>query len=142
MRSIFLVFSFVLLTACSENSTNNPNCQFLLDVGVNVTINLSLPEYSQLQFVSNSVYIANAGNKGIIVTNAGSGFFAWDAGDPNHAQSNCSVLQISGLEAICGCDDKNTYSLVTGQPLDNSSLQCGLKNYRIEQSGSNLFVSN
>ena len=142
MRQIFLVFCLIFLTNCSDNSNTNPNCQFLLDVGVNVTINMSLPQYSELQFVSNSVYIANAGNRGIIVTNAGSGYFAWDASDPNHAPSNCSVLQITGLEATCGCADENTYSLVTGQPLQNSSLQCALKNYRVEQNGNTLFISN
>jgi len=142
MRATFLIFSFVLLTTCSDNSTTNPNCRFLLDVGVNVSINLSLPQYSQLEFPGNSVYIPNAGNGGIIVTNAGSGFFAWDASDPNHTPNTCSSLEISGLEGTCGCEDKNKYSLVNGQPLENPSLPCGLKNYRIEQSGNTLLVSN
>lgn len=142
MRFFYLVFSFLIFTTCSDNSITNENCKYLLNVGVNVTVNLSLPQYSQLQFVSNSVYIANAGNGGIIVTNAGSGFFAWDASDPNHPPSSCSVLEISGLEATCGCTDKNTYSLVNGQPLGNASLLCGLKNYRLEQSGNTLLISN
>jgi len=142
MRLFYLFFCFLILTTCSENSVNNENCKFLFNVGVNVTINLSLPQFSQLQFPSNSVYISNAGNGGIIVTNAGSNFFAWDASDPNHIPSSCSVLEISGLEGVCGCADKNTYSLITGQPLGNTSLLCGLKNYRLEQSGNTLLISN
>lgn len=142
MRSLFFSLLLLLLTACSENSVNNENCRYLLNVNVNASINLSLPQYSQLQFVSNSVYIPNQGNGGIIVTNAGSGFFAWDASDPNHALSSCSVLEISGLEATCGCSDQNTYSLVNGQPLGDSSLFCGLKNYRVEQNGNTLLISN
>lgn len=142
MRLFLITLLFAILTACSGDSVTNENCKFLLNVGVNVTLNLSLPQYSQLQFVSNSAYIANAGNGGIIVTNAGTGYFAWDAADPNHNLSSCSVLQISGLEATCQCADHNTYSLVNGQPLGNSSLQCGLKNYRVEQNGNTLLISN
>ena len=139
MRSLFFSLLLLLLTACSGNSIN-PNCQFLLDVNVNYTLNLSFDP--DLGYVGNSVYIPNQGNGGIIVTNAGSGFFAWDASDPNHALSSCSVLEISGLEATCGCSDQNTYSLVNGQPLGDSSLFCGLKNYRVEQNGNSLWISN
>jgi len=142
MKPLFLALSFVLLTTCSQNSVNNENCKYLLNVDVNVAVNLSLPQYSQLQFVSNSVYISNAGNAGIIVTNAGSGYFAWDASDPNHTPSSSCHLEISGLEATCGCADGNTYSLVNGQPLGDSSLLCGLKNYRIDVSGNILYITN
>ncbi len=143
MRSLFLIFLFVLLTNCSGDSVNNPNCKFLLDIGVNVTVNMNLPQYSQLQFAGNSVYIANYGNGGIIVASLGNNqYFAWDASDPNHTPSSCSALEISGLEGICGCADHNKYSLVNGQPLENASLQCALKNYRIEQNGNTLLISN
>jgi len=103
---------------------------------------MSLPQYSQLQFISNSVYIPNAGNAGIIVTNTGSGYLAWDAGDPNHSPTSCSVLTVSGLNATCGCGDENTYSLVTGQAIGNSNLQCPLKNYRAERNGNTLLIYN
>jgi len=141
-KTFFIVLLSILLISCSGSDTINDNCNFLLNVGVNVNINLNLPQYSQLQFVSNSVYISNAGNAGIIVTNTGSGFLAWDASDPNHAPSACSVLNISGLEGTCSCSDDNTYSLVNGQPLGNADLRCGLKNYRLEQNGNNLLISN
>lgn len=103
---------------------------------------MSLPQYSQLQFISNSVYVANAGNAGIIVTNTGSGYLAWDAGDPNQVPSSCSTLTISGLNAISSCGNQNTYSLVTGQAIGNSDLQCSLKNYRVEQNGNVLLIYN
>lgn len=144
MRSLFLLFSFVLLTTCSGDSVDNPNCRFLQDYKVNLTINLNLPEYSQLQFPGNSIYIGgNYGNAGIIVTClVNDQYFAWDASDPNHVPSNCSAVIGSGLEGTCGCGDGNKYSFVNGQPLENASLVCALKNYRIEQSGNNLLISN
>ncbi|CAH8284582.1 hypothetical protein EV196_101257 [Mariniflexile fucanivorans] len=141
MKSLKYIFCFTFLVACSGN-TENENCKFLLDINVNTSINLSLPQYSQLQFDTQSIYIPNFGNGGIIVTNAVTNYLAWDASDPNHAPSSGCHLEISGLEATCSCGDGNTYSLINGQPLNGSTLVCGLKNYRIDKSGNNLLISN
>ena len=138
MNKNFFVLSLLFLTACSKNDTIN-NCNFLLDLNINVTINLNLPQYSQLQFTSNSVYIANQGNGGIIVINVGTGLRAWDASDPNHTPSACSVMQIVGANAKCGCNDANEYSLFTGGSL-GAQLPCGLKEYRVSPSGSNSYI--
>lgn len=127
-----------MLTACSNNDRIN-NCNFLLDLGVNVNVNLNLPQFSQLQFISNSVYIANQGNGGLIVINVGTGLRAWDAADPNHQFSSCSILQIEGAIGKCGCSDANEYSLFTGGSL-GVQLPCGLKEYRVTDNGSNSYT--
>ena len=139
----FVLFSIIslFLVSCSSSDDTNPNCKFLLNIGVNVSVNLNLPQYSQLQFISNSVLIPNEGNKGVIITNSGTGFLAWDAADPNHSQSSCSVLNGTGLEGTCGCAEANTYSFITGQSL-GVGLPCTLKRYRVEQSANTLFVTN
>ncbi|MCF7559842.1 hypothetical protein L3X39_04265 [Sabulilitoribacter multivorans] len=142
MRSILCCLSFVIFTACSSNSEDNNNCNFLLNIGVNLTIDLSLPQYSQLTFAGNSVYIANAGNAGIIVASTGADFYAWDAADPNHTPNACSALTPNGLFGTCGCDDDNTYNFVTGTPEGNSGLRCALKNYRVEKNGNILLIFN
>lgn len=141
-KPLYSLLLVLLLSSCSKNDINNRNCRFLLNVGVNTSINMSVFPYSSLQFVSNSVYVPNAGNGGIIVTNSGTGFLAWDASDPNHTSSSCSKLEINGLEGTCGCSDANVYSLITGQPLSDPDLNCGLKAYRVEQSGNNLIITN
>jgi len=137
MKQFLALLSLLILTACSNNDNLN-NCNYLLDLGVNASVNLNLPQYSQLQFTSNSVYIANQGNGGIIVTNVGSGLRAWDAADPNHTPSACSVMQIVGANAKCGCADANEYSLFTGGSL-GVQLPCGLKEYRVTSTGSNTY---
>jgi hypothetical protein len=103
---------------------------------------MSLPQFNQLSFPNNPVYVQNVGNGGLIVNNTGIGFVAFDAFDPNHVPSSCSLLNINGIEGTCGCTDANIYSLVTGQPLNNSSLRCGLKAYRVEVNGNNLLITN
>jgi len=141
-KPLYSLLFLLLFISCSKSDVNNKNCRFLLNVGVNTTINMSIFPYSNLQFVSNSEFVPNAGNGGIIVTNSGTGFLAWDASDPNHTPSTCSRLEISGLEGTCGYTDANTYSLITGQPLSDPDLNCGLKAYRVEQSGNDLIITN
>jgi len=140
MKHFFLLMSLMFLTACSRNNSDE-NCKFLVNAQVNASVNMNLPQYSQLQFTSNSVYLANQGNKGVIVTNVGSGYRAWDAADPNHEQTTCSLLKINGANAVCGCDDANTYSLFTGGSV-GQQLACGLKEYRVNVSGNSLIISN
>lgn len=140
-KTLYCLLIILFLTGCSKNN-NDENCNFLLNVGVNASLNLNLPNYSPLNFISNAIYEPGYGNKGIIVINTGTGFAAWDASDPNHSPNTCSTLEIVGVEAVCGCTDENTYSLYTGQPLSNPNLTCGLKAYRVEQSGNTLLISN
>jgi nitrite reductase/ring-hydroxylating ferredoxin subunit len=140
MKHLFLFICLIFLTACSRNNSDE-NCKFLVNAAVNASVNLNLPQYSQLKFTSNSVYLANQGNKGVIVMNVGSSYRAWDAADPNHEQSTCSLLTITGANAVCGCIDANTYSLFTGGSI-GTQLPCGLKEYRVTQSGNSLIIIN
>ncbi|MEC3906580.1 hypothetical protein VOI54_06090 [Tamlana sp. 2201CG12-4] len=142
MKPALFLICFTFLWSCSKNSDDNRNCNFLLDVGVNFPVDLNLPQYSQLAFAGNSIYIPNIGNGGVIVASTGANFYAWDAGDPNHALSPCSVIVPNGLFGTCGCDDKNKYNFITGRPDGNDALPCSLKNYRIEKNGNTLLIFN
>ena len=128
--------------SCSKDNNTNPNCNFLVNLNVSTSLNLNLSQYNQLTFPNNPVYVPNEGNGGLIVNNTGTGFVAFDAADPNHVFSNCSVLSINGLEAVCGCSDANEYSLITGQALEDTTLRCVLKPYFVESSGNTLYISN
>lgn len=142
MKPFFYLGCLLTLVSCSNDTVNNNNCRFLLDVGVNISINMSLPQYSQLQFINNPVYIPNVGNGGIIANNTGTGYVAFDAADPNHTLQSCSVLSIDGIEGVCGCPDKNTYYLKNGLPKENAELRCPLKAYRVEQNSNTLLIYN
>ena len=100
-------------------------------------LNLNLPTYANLKFVSNAVYVPNIGARGVIVFNTGSGYNAFDAACPNQAISGCSTMTINGINAVCGCDNVS-YSLFTGQ----SNLQYPMKPYRVQVNGNILRVFN
>ena len=147
MKSFFALFLVVLFFSCSDNSNQNENCRFLLDIGINENVRLNLLPGSNLSS-GTSVLIESSLHRGIIVTQVGSTYYAWDAADPNHTfDGSCKLKPTNntntfGLTATCSCEDKNEFSLVNGLPLINSELRCSLRNYRVEQSGNTLLISN
>ncbi len=145
MKKLLLILSCIVFFGCNKNE-NNSNCNFLLDVGVSLTVNLNLPQFNQLLFPGNAVIVAGQGNEGIILYRLNSAtLLAWDGADPNHTASACSALSIEsgGASATCGCGDDNTYFLATGTFSGENPPPCTLKPYRVEVIGNNIyFVSN
>ena len=140
MKKLFLLLVSVVIFGCSKNDTEY-NCSYLLDVGVNLTVNLNLPQYNQLLFPVNTVRVSNYGNDGIILVRANSStLLAWDGADPNHISSACSTLEINGINATCGCGDGNEYNLITGTAINDDAQLCTLKPYRVEIISSNVYL--
>jgi len=140
MKRFFLISCLLLLTSCEDDNTLN-NCNFLFDVGVNFTVNLNLPQFSQLQIPNSPILIQGEGNLGIYVINTGGMYRAFDAADPNHIPEDCSFMERNGLEVTCGCPDENKYLLLTGTSV-NEQLPCTLQEYRVTESGNNLIITN
>lgn len=141
MKNIFILLLF-LLFACNSDD-NNSNCNFLFDAGVNLTVNTNLPQFSQLAFINNKVYVPNQGNNGIWLYRVNtSTLVAWDAADPSHPPLACSTLEDSGTGdlVICGCDDANQYSLISGLPFGENTQPCTLQPYRVEAIGNNSYL--
>ena len=147
-KYLLLLIAFPLLFGCSTNSTNNNN-PYLPNYTVNLDVNMSLPQYSDLKFVSNGVYISGQGVRGVFVFNTGSGYVAFDAACPNQALSSCSTMTFKKLDPadplkidkttlVCACDSAE-YSLFTGQ---SAGKQYPLKQYRVEINGTILRVYN
>ena len=139
LAKIIYFVTLLLIIRCAKD-INDSRCNFLLDLDIYYEVNLNLPQYNDLNFISNSVYIPNVGNGGIIIVNSGTGYLAWDAADPNHTNLPCSTLIISGLEATSGCAEQNTYSLITGQSI-GVALNCSLKPYRVESNNNILIIT-
>ncbi|MDO6760596.1 hypothetical protein Q4566_10330 [Tamlana sp. 2_MG-2023] len=142
MKPLYIFLCFALLLNCGSNNDDNDNCNFLLEINVNYQIDLNLPQYSQLNFDGNSIYIPNIGNNGVIVAHIGGNYMAWDASDPNHAPSACSAIEPEGLFGECGCGDGNRYNFITGEPDNNDALSCALKFYPVNKSGNIIYISN
>ena len=111
-----LQLSFLSVYNCAENPIDrNP---YLVDIRFQREFNLSLPLYSNLNYVGGSLLIEDAGINGIILFNSnGSSFLAWEATCPNHLPKSCSKLGIEGVLAVSSCESFQ-YSLATGQLLN------------------------
>jgi len=137
MKKFWLLIAFVsILFSCSDNGVSNKNPN-IPSYPVNLTVDMNLPAYSNLKFVSNGIIIPNYGAKGIIIFNAGSGYNAFDAACPNQALNSCVAMTIDGINAVCSCD-KTEYSLFTGL----GGKEYPLKQYRVEVSGTVIHVYN
>jgi hypothetical protein len=142
MKKLIILIS-ILIVSCNGDDNNVNNCNFLFDAGVNLTVNTNLPQFNQLQFPGNGVYVPNQGNNGIWLWRLNSSIlYAWDAADPSHEPSSCSTLEETGNGDIvtCGCDDGNQYSLATGQGFDGNTQPCTLQIYRVDAIGNNTFL--
>ncbi len=142
MKKVLIILTF-LLFACSGDDNDRANCNFLFDAGVNLTVNTNLPQFSQLQFPGNGVYVPNQGNNGIWLWRLNSSIlYAWDAADPSHEPSSCSTLEDTSTGDIveCGCDDGNQYSLSTGQAFGENTQPCTLQIYRVDDIGNNTYL--
>ncbi|WP_026728642.1 Rieske (2Fe-2S) protein [Flavobacterium denitrificans] len=137
MKKIWLLIVFVCaLYACSDSERSNKN-PYIPNYSVNLSVDMNLPAYSNLKFVSNGVIVPNFGAKGIIIFNAGNSYNAFDAACPNQELTSCTAMTIDGIYAVCSCD-KVQYSLFTGL----GSKEYPLKQYRVEVIGSVIHVYN
>ena len=139
-KFVLLLIACVFFSGCENERFNNfnpniPNYTFTVNIDTN------LPLYSSLQFPGNGVYISqgNAGVRGIIVFNTGSGYNAFDAACPNQALSSCSTMIVQGSNALCPCDEE-LYNLFTG--LGGEGLEFPMKRYRVEVNGPIVRVYN
>lgn len=142
MKKILIIFTFVLM-ACNGDDSDRVNCNFLIDAGVNLTVNTNFPEFNQLQSPGNGVFVPNQGINGIWLWRLNTPtLYAWEATDPTHQSSGCSSLEDTGTGDIvaCGCEDGNQYSLATGQAFGQNTQPCTLKLYRVDDIGNNTFL--
>ena len=132
----------IIVFSCANDDEGNPNCNFLPDVGVNYTVNLNLPQFTDLNVTGGVETVDGQGISGLILINTGVRILAWDAADPNEVVSSCSKLIVNGTEAESQCADGTIYNLFSGQSVPFTK-PCTLKPYLVENIGNNsYFVSN
>ena len=142
MKKLLPILISFLFIACNKNDDSS-SCNFLFDAGVNLTVNTNLPQFNQLQFPGNGVYVSGQGNNGIWLWRLNSSIlYAWDAADPSHAPLACSTLTDTGNGDLvtCDCDDGNQYSLATGLSFGENTQPCTLQPYRVEPIGNNTYI--
>jgi len=137
MKIRILVLCFLLFFACQKEE------DYIQNVMVDYNLNLTLPEFSDLQTVGNYVFIENEGVKGIIV-------YRQDFNTYKTYDRNCSyqpslacakIDSVNASIAICSCCDSKFLLGQNGQTIDGPAL-LALKQYQNSFSGDLLYIYN
>ena len=140
MRHLKFLLIFALIMGCSSDDNVN-NCNLLVNVSVDVTIDLNLPQFNQLNFPGGVVPLDGEGNGGIFLIRVNNEtILAWDGADPNFVLSSCSIMTLDGTNVRSSCNGGNEFSLFTGGPLGDNPPPCGLKAYRVLPIDASTFV--
>lgn len=144
---LFIIASIGILQSC-ENAKNNPSN--IPNVPVNLTINLDLPLYQNLNFIGQYVY-ESGGNKGIVIIHHTDGnYYAIERTCSYEPLEQCNLIEVN--EAItrlrCGVTQNDNFIPCCGSEffLDGQVIQgpaqYPLKHYNVRKSGSYLYISN
>jgi nitrite reductase/ring-hydroxylating ferredoxin subunit len=130
MKKIFFsILTIILLSGCTSNAVNN---DILPVVQVNTTVDLSLPQFNNLQVPGGWAEV-NGGLKGIIIYNInGDQFKAFERAAPHLQISDCSQMIVeNNIRLKCPCDDSE-FNILNGAPLTEG----------IKHSAREYFVNN
>lgn len=136
MRNLLFIFVslFLLSSKCSKQNQNP-----VPFVPVDVTIDIQLPSYSNLQGVGGWTYL-NGGSKGIIIYRRGiDDFVAFDRHSPADPDGTCQFPLFpedqNFLQLKDTCNNA-VFSLYDGSPVSNCVY--GLRQYATQFNGNNL----
>ncbi|WP_157961050.1 hypothetical protein [Lutibacter citreus] len=137
MRSFLFLILIVSFISCEKNETND----ILPDYNFNITVNLNLPEFINLNTPSGWAN-ANGAIQGVIIQNTGIGnppFKAFERACPNYDCTTPMTFDGS-LKMKCSCD-KSEYSIYDGSPQTSGNNHFA-REYRVTQNGSILNITN
>ncbi len=143
-----LMFSFVFLlglSSCESDSALRDNNSFLRNKRVNFSLNLSLPQFADLTFPGNDLFIRNesAFLQGVFIFTANAkDYTVFELAEPNHPEGSCSTptqLTNGRLEYMCG-EEPTAYDIL-GLKVDGTSQDFPLRRYSAIRNGNTLSIT-
>ena len=136
MRALLFLSCLILLSSSKcDKGKQNP----IPYVPFDITIDIQLPSYNQLQGVGGWSYV-NGGSRGIIVYRKGiDEFVAFDRHSPVDTDGICDFPLFPDAENFLLLKDtcnNASFSMYDGSPVSNSAF--GLRQYAVQFNGSNL----
>jgi hypothetical protein len=114
--TLFLIISSLsIINSCRERD-DTVSC-FPNSI-ISVQLNLSLPQYYELQTVGGWIYVdeQQSGTRGLIVVRTTSGFKVYDRNAPHLCPDTDTTLEVKNGTAVYCPQDGAEWILITGQP--------------------------
>ena len=137
MKTIAYLLSIsILIVSCTSKD------DYIKDVYVNILIDLSLPEYSDLQVSGSSIFI-DGGVEGIIIYHGvGDDYKVYDRNCSYEPSLSCSYIDsVNAGIAYCGCCS-SAFLLSNDASVLNSPALLPLKTYNWSLTGSQMRIYN
>ncbi|MGC4128842.1 MAG: hypothetical protein QM564_04620 [Bergeyella sp.] len=136
---IFLIFSILSFNSCSER---NETVSCFPDSYINVTLNLNLPAYYELQNVGGWKYIdeQSSGTRGLIVVRTNGGFKVYDRNAPHLCPADDTTLSVESDIKITCPKDGAEWILLTGQPTKIASIAPKTYSYSYNSANNTLTI--
>ena len=137
--AFILIFSALNITACKERE-ETVNC--FPRVPINVTLNLSLPAYFNLQSVGGWIYVnqQESGTRGLIIVKTSTGFNVYDRNAPHICPGNDTTLNVeNNIKIVCPADGAE-WILLTGQPTKISPIATKTYRYNFDAATNILII--
>lgn len=123
-----LIFSILTINSCGSREDtvscfpNNP---------VNVTLNLNLPAYNNLNYDGGWIYVneQQSSTRGLIVVRVGDTFKAYDRNAPHICPDTNTTLEVKDNISILCPKDNTRWILRTGQPESGAATSLPPKTY-------------
>ena len=135
-KAKFLVLFLIIISSCGDSN------DYIRNVYVDVEIDLSLPEFSPLNTVGNSIFI-EGGNKGIIIYRFSNyEYNIYDRNCSYEPNLECSFIDsINSTIAMCGCCS-SAFLLDQNGVAANSPAVLPLKQYNYSLNNTLLYIFN
>ena len=135
-KAKFLVLFLIIIFSCGDSN------DYIRNVYVDVEIDLSLPEFSPLNTVGNSIFI-EGGNKGIIIYRFSNyEYNIYDRNCSYEPNLECSYIDsINSTIAMCGCCS-SAFLLDQNGVAANSPAVLPLKQYNYSLNNTLLHIFN
>jgi len=135
-KAKFLVLFLIIISSCGDSN------DYIRNVYVDVEIDLSLPEFSPLNTVGNSIFI-EGGNKGIIIYRFSNyEYNIYDRNCSYEPNLECSYIDsINSTIALCGCCS-SAFLLDQNGIAANSPAVLPLKQYNYSLNNTLLHIFN
>jgi len=135
-KAKFLALFLIIISSCGDSN------DYIRNVYVDVEIDLSLPEFSPLNTVGNSIFV-EGGNKGIIIYKFSNyEYNIYDRNCSYEPNLGCSYIDsINSTIAMCGCCS-SAFLLDQNGVAANSPAVLPLKQYNYSLNNTLLHIFN